>query len=70
MDGIHDGIKHARVFFFMNHGGKPKFFIGSADWRSRNLISRVEVVTPIEVGNMLEGCGYEQSIIGIVTTIG
>ncbi|GJD05925.1 Polyphosphate kinase [Galdieria sulphuraria] len=41
-------LQHARVFFFMNHGSKPKFFIGSADWRSRNLISRVEVVTPIE----------------------
>eukprot|EP00871_Galdieria_phlegrea_P001200 jgi/Galph1/2080/GphlegSOOS_G744.1 len=41
-------LQHARVFFFMNHGGQPKFFIGSADWRSRNLISRVEVVTPVE----------------------
>ncbi len=40
-------LEHARVFIF---GGNEveKVYIGSADWMSRNLFRRVEVVTPIE----------------------
>jgi polyphosphate kinase len=40
-------LEHARIFIF---GGDEveKVFIGSADWMSRNLFRRVEVVTPIE----------------------
>ncbi|MEM1359037.1 MAG: polyphosphate kinase 1, partial [Bacteroidota bacterium] len=42
-------LEHARIFIF--GGGKAeKVFIGSADWMSRNLFRRVEVVTPIEDG--------------------
>ena len=43
-------LEHSRVFFFQNgaeHELDGLFFIGSADWMTRNLIGRVEVVTPI-----------------------
>ena len=39
-------LQHARIFRFENNGN-PEYFIGSADWRPRNLSKRVEVVTPI-----------------------
>jgi polyphosphate kinase len=40
-------LEHARVFYFEN-GGTPKWYIGSADWMTRNLDCRVEAVTPVE----------------------
>ena len=40
-------LEHDRIFCFEN-GGDPEFFIGSADWRRRNLDSRVEAVVPID----------------------
>jgi polyphosphate kinase len=40
-------LEHARIFYFRN-GGEEEFFIGSADLMTRNLESRVEVVTPVE----------------------
>ena len=39
-------LEHARIFTFDN-GGEPEYYIGSADWRPRNLKRRVEVVTPV-----------------------
>ncbi len=39
-------LEHARVFHFAN-GGAPEYYIGSADWRPRNLRRRVEVVAPV-----------------------
>jgi len=39
-------LEHARVFIFSNRG-KEKVFIGSADFMTRNLDHRIEVVTPI-----------------------
>lgn len=39
-------LEHCRAFIFHN-GGQQKIFLGSADWMSRNLRSRVEVVFPI-----------------------
>ncbi len=39
-------LEHARIYAFEN-GGDPDFYIGSADWRARNLRRRVEVVTPV-----------------------
>lgn len=39
-------LEHARLFIFCN-GGEERFYIGSADWMSRNLDRRVEVCTPI-----------------------
>ncbi len=40
-------LEHERVFYFHNNG-RPKIYIGSADWRPRNLERRVEAVVPIE----------------------
>ncbi len=39
-------LEHSRVFWFSN-GGDDEVFIGSADWMSRNLKHRIEVVTPV-----------------------
>lgn len=39
-------LEHARLFIFCN-GGKERAFIGSADWMTRNLNRRVEVIIPI-----------------------
>lgn len=39
-------LEHDRIFYFAN-SGEPLVFLGSADWRGRNLSDRVEVVTPI-----------------------
>ncbi|MEZ4793692.1 MAG: polyphosphate kinase 1 [Gelidibacter sp.] len=39
-------LEHGRVYIFGN-GGNEKMYIGSADWMTRNLTHRIEVVTPI-----------------------
>lgn len=41
-------LEHSRIFYFAN-GGKEaeEVYIGSADWMSRNLDRRVEVVLPV-----------------------
>ena len=39
-------LEHSRIYRFEN-AGKPEYFIGSADWRPRNLRKRVEVVAPV-----------------------
>jgi polyphosphate kinase len=39
-------LEHARIYEFAN-AGEPEVFIGSADWRPRNLRRRVEVVVPV-----------------------
>jgi polyphosphate kinase len=39
-------LEHSRVFWFSN-GGDDQVYIGSADWMSRNLKNRIEVVAPV-----------------------
>jgi len=39
-------LEHSRVFYFAN-GGDAEIYIGSADWMSRNLKHRIEVVAPV-----------------------
>ncbi|SDB56900.1 polyphosphate kinase [Flavobacteriaceae bacterium MAR_2010_188] len=39
-------LEHGRVYLFGN-GGDEQLYIGSADWMTRNLTHRIEVVTPI-----------------------
>lgn len=41
-------LEHARIYHFENGGhGAEEYFIGSADWRPRNLRRRVEVMAPV-----------------------
>jgi polyphosphate kinase len=40
-------LEHGRIFYFHN-GGRPEYYIGSADAMQRNLEKRVEVLCPIE----------------------
>ncbi len=40
-------LEHARLFYF-HQGGDPQVFIASADWMTRNLEKRVELMIPIE----------------------
>lgn len=40
-------LEHARLFYF-HQGGDPEVFIASADWMTRNLEKRVELMIPIE----------------------
>ena len=39
-------LEHSRILIFCN-GGRNRYFLGSADWMPRNLINRVEVMTPV-----------------------
>jgi polyphosphate kinase len=55
-------LEHSRIFYFENgaraedpeavetgtDGGRPEYYIGSADWMTRNLDHRIEAVTPVE----------------------
>ncbi len=52
-------LEHSRIFYFRNGAADPAdgdFYIGSADWMYRNLLARVEVVAPIEAGNLRRDC--------------
>jgi polyphosphate kinase len=40
-------LEHARLFYF-HQGGDSKIYISSADWMTRNLEKRVELMIPIE----------------------
>ncbi len=41
-------LEHARIYHFANGGAADEeYYIGSADWRPRNLRRRVEVVVPV-----------------------
>ncbi len=39
-------LEHSRIFYFAN-AGDEEVYLGSADWMTRNLDRRVEVVTPV-----------------------
>jgi polyphosphate kinase len=53
-------LEHSRIFYFKN-GGDEEFYLSSADWMTRNLHKRVELMFPIldekmqkELMNLLE----------------
>jgi polyphosphate kinase len=46
-------LEHARLYYFRN-GGSEEYYIGSADLMTRNLESRVEVLTPIKAVEMMD----------------
>ncbi|WP_159881591.1 polyphosphate kinase 1 [Paenibacillus puerhi] len=39
-------LEHSRIFYFEN-GGEPEIYISSADWMTRNLTRRVELMCPV-----------------------
>ena len=44
-------LEHSRIFYFRNGAADEldgEFYIGSADWMYRNLLGRVEAITPVE----------------------
>jgi polyphosphate kinase len=51
-------LEHPRVFVFHNNGNK-EYYMGSADWMSRNLHSRIEVCFPL----------YDQKLSGEIDHI-
>lgn len=46
-------LEHSRVWMFEN-GGEREFYLGSADWMTRNFDRRVEVVTPVDEPSLHE----------------
>ncbi len=44
---VGDFLEHSRIFYFYNNGAED-LFMGSADWMTRNLDRRVEIVFPVE----------------------
>ena len=40
-------LEHARIYYFMN-GGDEQVYLSSADWMSRNLDKRVELMFPVD----------------------
>jgi polyphosphate kinase len=46
-------LEHCRIYYFRN-GGDEEYYIGSADCMKRNLESRVEIVTPVELPELRE----------------
>ena len=55
-------LEHSRIYYF-NNGGDEKTFIGSADWMTRNLDRRVEVIAPIDDPTISKDL---QEILGIM----
>jgi polyphosphate kinase len=44
-------LEHSRIFYFLN-GGEEDVFLASADWMTRNLDKRVELLFPIEQADL------------------
>ncbi|MBN2746409.1 MAG: polyphosphate kinase 1 [Bacteroidales bacterium] len=44
-------LEHSRIFIFAN-GGRPEYYIGSADLMPRNIDHRFEIVTPVTDKNI------------------
>lgn len=46
-------LEHSRIYYFRNGGGAgEEYYIGSADLMKRNLESRVEILVPVESGDL------------------
>ena len=54
-------LEHSRVFYFHN-GGSEEVYLSSADWMPRNLEKRVELMFPVEQGDL------RQRVVDILET--
>lgn len=69
-------LEHARILSFHN-GGSPLVYIASADWMSRNLDRRVELMIPIEnpalarrVQDILDACFKDNTQASVIAPDG
>jgi polyphosphate kinase len=46
-------LEHSRIFYYEN-ACQPEIYVGSADWMPRNFLRRIELLVPIEDGNLRE----------------
>ncbi|MBM4764507.1 RNA degradosome polyphosphate kinase [Bacillus sp. B15-48] len=44
-------LEHSRIFYF-HHNGEEKVFLSSADWMTRNMDKRIEILFPIFEGRL------------------
>lgn len=44
-------LEHSRIYYFEN-GGKPEVYLSSADWMTRNLTRRIELMCPVRDNNL------------------
>ncbi|WP_078428832.1 RNA degradosome polyphosphate kinase [Alkalihalobacterium alkalinitrilicum] len=44
-------LEHSRIFYF-HHGGQESIFLSSADWMTRNMEKRIEILFPIYSPNI------------------
>lgn len=44
-------LEHSRIYYFLN-GGEGQIFLSSADWMTRNMIARVELLFPVLQNNL------------------
>jgi polyphosphate kinase len=58
-------LEHSRIFYFEN-ACQPEIFAGSADWMPRNFFRRIEVIYPVEDGNLRERirCEMLETMLG------
>ncbi|NGQ95781.1 RNA degradosome polyphosphate kinase [Brevibacillus sp. SYP-B805] len=46
-------LEHSRIYYFLN-GGEERIFLASADWMTRNMVARVELLFPVYQENLKE----------------
>ncbi|MNO49910.1 Polyphosphate kinase [compost metagenome] len=44
-------LEHSRIYYFEN-GGNPEVYLSSADWMTRNLTRRIELMCPVRDSNI------------------
>ena len=54
-------LEHARIFYFQN-GGNDEVYLSSADWMSRNLDRRLEILFPVR------SAALQRRLVGILET--
>ena len=51
-------LEHSRIYYFLN-GGDEEVYLASADWMTRNLDKRVELMFPVEA-RRAQGAGAQR----------